>query len=114
MDVLLKVENLKKFFPVRKHPFAKPQYVKAVNGVSFEIKRGEILAVVGESGSGKSTLGRVVLRLLDPDGGRIVFDGVDITNLPHKELRKYRRRMQIVQQDPYNSLHPRKLVKDII
>ncbi len=114
MDALLKVEKLKKFFPVRKHPFAKPQYVKAVNGVSFEIKKGEIMAVVGESGSGKSTLGRVVLRLLDPDGGKIFFDGTDITDIPHKELRKFRKRMQIVQQDPYNSLHPRKLVKDII
>ena len=111
---LLKVENLKKFFPVRKSPFSKPQYVKAVNDVSFEIEKGEILAVVGESGSGKSTLGRVVLRLLEPDSGKIIFDGIDITKLKKKELRPLRKRMQIVQQDPYNSLHPRKLVKDII
>ena len=111
---LIEAKNLKKFFPVRKTPFSRPQYVKAVNDVSFEIERGEILAVVGESGSGKSTLGRVVLRLLEPDSGKIIFDGVEITKLKGKELRPLRKRMQIVQQDPYNSLHPRKLVKDII
>lgn len=114
MAVLLKVEGLKKYFEIRKSIFSKPIYVKAVNDVSFEIERGSIFAVVGESGSGKSTLGRTVIKLIEPTSGRIIYDGRDITHLDKKDFLDYRRRMQIVQQDPYNSLHPRKLVKDII
>jgi len=111
---LIEVKNLKKYFPIRKTPFSKPIYVKAVNDVTLDIPKGSIFAVVGESGSGKTTLGRTILKLLDPTSGRILFSGQDITDLKPKEMRAIRRKMQIVPQDPYNSLHPRKLVKDIV
>ena len=111
---LIEVKNLKKYFPIRKTPFSKPIYVKAVNDVTLNIPKGSIFAVVGESGSGKTTLGRTILKLLDPTSGKIFFSGQDITDLKPKEMRAIRRKMQIVPQDPYNSLHPRKLVKDIV
>ncbi len=111
---LIEVKNLKKYFPIRKTPFSKPIFVKAVNDVTLDIPKGSIFAVVGESGSGKTTLGRTILKLLDPTSGRILFSGQDITDLKPKEMRAIRRKMQIVPQDPYNSLHPRKLVKDIV
>ena len=111
---LIEVKNLKKYFPIRKTPFSKPIYVKAVNDVTLDIPKESIFAVVGESGSGKTTLGRTILKLLDPTSGRILFSGQDITDLKPKEMRAIRRKMQIVPQDPYNSLHPRKLVKDIV
>ncbi|MEN3007480.1 oligopeptide/dipeptide ABC transporter ATP-binding protein [Pseudothermotoga sp.] len=114
MATLIRIENLKKYFEVRKSLLSKPIYVRAVDDVSFEIEKGSIFAVVGESGSGKSTLGRTVIKLIEPTSGRILYDGCDITKLSKKDFLEYRRRMQIVQQDPYNSLHPRKLVKDII
>jgi len=114
VEVLVDVKNLKKYFEIRKSLFARPVYVKAVDDVSFQIQRGSIFAVVGESGSGKSTLGRTILKLIEPTSGKLVYDGKDITNLSGKEMLQYRRQMQIVQQDPYNSLHPRKLVKDIV
>jgi len=111
---LIEVKNLKKYFPIRKTPFSKPIYVKAVNDVTLNIPKGSIFAVVGESGSGKTTLGRTILKLLDPTSGKILFSGQDITDLKPKEMRNIRKKMQIVPQDPYNSLHPRKLVKDIV
>jgi len=111
---LIEVKNLKKYFPIRKTPFSKPIYVKAVNDVTLDIPKESIFAVVGESGSGKTTLGRTILKLLDPTSGKILFSGQDITDLKPKEMRNIRRKMQIVPQDPYNSLHPRKLVKDIV
>jgi len=111
---LIEVKNLKKYFPIRKTPFSKPIYVKAVNDVTLDIPKESIFAVVGESGSGKTTLGRTILKLLDPTSGKILFSGQDITDLKPKEMRAIRRKMQIVPQDPYNSLHPRKLVKDIV
>ncbi len=118
-EPLLKVENLKKYFPVRRSIMESlrkvpPRYVKAVDGISFEISRGEVLALIGESGCGKTTAGRTVLRLIEPTDGRIIFDGTDITGLTQEELRPFRRRMQIIFQDPYSSLSPRMKIGDAI
>jgi peptide/nickel transport system ATP-binding protein len=109
---LLKVEGLVKNFPVKKSLFDKTMRgkdlaVHAVDDVSFEIRRGEVLALAGESGSGKSTTGRLVLRLLEPTAGQVEFGGQDITALGHEELRGQRRRMQVIFQDPMSSLSPR-------
>src|SRR5262245_10585835 len=98
---LLQVEKLTKLFPVKQGLFGKPQFVHAVEGVSFYVRRGETLGLVGESGCGKSTLGRALIRLTEPTLGRILFDGQDLTKMPEPELRAVRRRMQIVFQDPY-------------
>ncbi len=108
---ILSVENLKKYFPLKKGVFSGPSaYVRAVDGIDFKVKRGETFALVGESGSGKTTTGRLILRLMEPSEGKINFDGVDILSLNQKELRKLRRRMQIIFQDPYSSLNPRMTV----
>ena len=114
MEALVRIENLKKYFEIKKSMLSKPLQVKAINGISLQIPNGAIFAVVGESGSGKSTLGRVILKLIDPTSGKVFFDGQDITSLKSKDMIKYRKQMQIVQQDPYNSLHPRKLIKEIV
>ncbi|MGN0144056.1 MAG: ABC transporter ATP-binding protein [Clostridium sp.] len=114
-EVILKVEHLKKYFPIKGGFFSKTVgSVKAVDDVSFEIKRGETLGVVGESGCGKSTTGRTILQLLKPTGGKVYFKGQDITNLSKKELRKLRTKMQLIFQDPYASLNPRLTVGQII
>ena len=107
---LLRVEGLKKHYPARGRRGlfgTRGRAVKAVDGVSFTVAPGEVLAVVGESGCGKSTLGRLVLRLLDPTAGSISFDGADVTRLGREELRRLRPLMQIVFQDPFGSLNPR-------
>jgi oligopeptide/dipeptide ABC transporter ATP-binding protein len=118
MTDLLVADNIDKQFDIRKglvERLLKPaKRVHAVNNVSFTVERGETLGLIGESGCGKSTLARVLLRLQEPTGGRILFDGNDITKLPAKELIAYRRRMQIVFQDPYASLNPRKTVEQIV
>jgi len=115
MSDLVRTEDLKKYFPVTKGLFSKVVgYVKAVDRVTLSIKKGETFGLVGESGSGKTTFGRTILRLIEPTSGRIYFENTDITNLKGKALRSIRRKMQIVFQDPYASLHPRKKVKDIV
>jgi oligopeptide transport system ATP-binding protein len=110
---LLEVEGLVKRFARRGFGLRRKP-VHALNGVSLAVARGETLGVVGESGSGKSTLGRAVLRLVDADEGRVRFDGADLFSLPPSELRKLRRRMQMVFQDPYGSLNPRMKVGDAV
>jgi oligopeptide transport system ATP-binding protein len=111
---LVQVERLTKLYPIRRGPFAKPSFVHAVEGASFNIRRGETLGLVGESGCGKSTLGRCILRLTEPTAGRVAFDGQDITKMPDNDLRPLRRRMQIVFQDPYSSLNPHMTVREIV
>jgi len=104
----LEVESLKKYFPVRRGLLKRTRAeIRAVDGVSFDIKEGETLCLVGESGSGKSTVGRLVLRLIEPTAGSVRLDGHDITHLGREEMRPWRKRMQIVFQDPYASLNPR-------
>jgi len=103
-ETLLKVENLCKWFEVRKSLFSKPLYLKAVDNVSFELSKGEAVSLVGESGSGKTTLGKTILRLLEPTKGRILFEGKDVTHLKDKELMWYRRETSLVQQDPYGAM----------
>ena len=116
VDEILRVEDLKVHFPVTKGFLLQKQVgsIKAVDGVSFSLKRGETLGLVGESGCGKSTTGLAILRMLDPTAGRIVFEGEDITHHDRSRMRPIRRRMQMVYQDPYGSLNPRMKVQDII
>jgi oligopeptide/dipeptide ABC transporter ATP-binding protein len=112
---LLDVRGLRKRFPVRGRLFSRGrQEVHAVEDVSFTVERGQVVGLVGESGSGKTTTGRAVLRLIEPTSGEIHFDGVELTRLPRHQLRPYRRRMQIIFQDPFASLNPRMRVGDIV
>jgi ABC-type oligopeptide transport system ATPase subunit len=113
---LLEVKNLQKYFPIRSGILFERtvDYVRAVDDVSFEVGEGETLGLVGESGSGKSTTGYCVLQLLKPTGGSICFQGQELTTLGREELRRMRREMQIVFQDPYSSLDPRMTVGDIV
>jgi oligopeptide transport system ATP-binding protein len=113
---LLEVRNLTKVFPLGESIFgggARGE-VRAVDDVSLDIQSGETLGLVGESGSGKSTLGRLVLRLIEPTGGEVIFDGHDLGRANHAEMRRLRRDMQIIFQDPYGSLDPRMRVEDVI
>ncbi|MEM1984586.1 MAG: ABC transporter ATP-binding protein [Candidatus Korarchaeum sp.] len=112
--MLLKVEKLRKWFPMKKGIFGKTVYVRAVENVNFELEKGEAVSLVGESGSGKTTLGKTVLRLYKPDDGRIIFDGRDITHLDGKDILWYRRETGIVHQDPYGSLPPHFTVYKIL
>lgn len=112
---LVSVRNLKKYFPVKKGLFGgNKEYVKAVDDLSFDIYKGETFGLVGESGCGKSTTGRSIVRLHDVTSGNVFFDGTDIASLPERELKQYRKRMQMIFQDPYASLNPTKNVFEII
>lgn len=115
MDNILEVRGLKKYFPIQGGILNRTvNYLKAVNGVDFFIQRGEVLGLVGESGCGKTTTGRTVLRLHEPTAGEIIFEGQDICKLNNEELRKRRRNMQFIFQDPFSSLNPRMTVGDIV
>jgi len=110
--MLLEVNDLRKYFPVQKSFFdrlltAKEEFVRAVDGVSFSLERGEILGLVGESGSGKTTTGRLCIGLIPPTSGKIVYDGVDLSAIKEEDMRRLRRRMQLVFQDPTAALNPR-------
>lgn len=112
---LLEVQNLKKYFPVKKGIFSRlVGEVRAVDGVSFTLERGETLGLVGESGCGKTTVGRSILRLIEPTSGEVSFNGRDLLRLTREELRKARASLQIIFQDPFSSLDPRMSVGDII
>ena len=112
---LLEVRELRKYFPVRRGLLATVTgHVKAVDGVSFEIRRGETLGLVGESGCGKTTAGRTILRLIEPTSGEVFFNGTSVFGLGDEELRKIRKQMQIIFQDPYGSLNPRMTVGGIV
>ena len=114
-EYLLEVRNLKKYFPIKSGILKKiTGYVRAVDDVSFFIKKGNILGLVGESGCGKSTLGKVILRLLEPTEGKVLFQGVEICDLAPPAMRQLRRSMQIIFQDPQASLNPRMTIHDII
>jgi peptide/nickel transport system ATP-binding protein len=112
---LVEVSDLRKHFPVGRELFGRPRaFVRAVDGVSLEIHAGETLGLVGESGCGKSTLGRLILRLIEPTGGDVRFDGRSLLHLRPRDLRAVRRAMQIIFQDPYGSLNPRMRVSSIV
>jgi oligopeptide/dipeptide ABC transporter ATP-binding protein len=113
--ILLEVNNLKEYFPIKAGLLKKTVgYVKAVDGVSVTMNEGETLGIVGESGCGKSTFGRMIMRVLDPTEGKIIFEGRDITNLRGNALRRIRRNFQMVFQDPYASLNPKMRVNEIV
>lgn len=114
-ESLIRIENIVKQFPIHGGVFSKQiGAVKAVQGVSFELKKGETLGLVGESGCGKSTLGRCIIRLIEPSSGRLFFKNKDITNIGGEELRELRKKMQIIFQDPYSSLNPRLTIGEAI
>ena len=113
-DTLLRVEDLKIYYPVAGSRFGKKEFVKAVDGVTFEVKKGEVFGIVGESGCGKSTLGRGVCKLENLTSGHVYLDGEDITEYNDRRMRSIRKKVQMVFQDPYASLNPRMSVFDII
>jgi oligopeptide transport system ATP-binding protein len=112
---LLEIQNLKKYFPISRGFLDRTRHtLKAVDDLSFSIAPGETLGLVGESGCGKTTVGRTIIRLYEPTGGKIIIDGEDISTLPEPRLLPYRRKMQMIFQDPYSSLNPRMTVTEII
>ena len=111
---VIEARELKKHFPVRRGLFRRAGRVRAVDGVSFHVRRGETLGLVGESGCGKSTTGRTALKLLEPTAGRILLRGVDVTDLDARAMMSFRRRMQMIWQDPYASLNPRMTAGEIV
>ena len=114
-EVILSAQELVKYYPIKKGVLRRTTgQVKAVDGVSFELHKGETLGIVGESGCGKSTLGRMLMRLEEPTAGTLTFDGVDVYSQRGAAMRRLRRDIQIVFQDPYTSLNPRKTVGDIV
>lgn len=113
-NVLIEVSGLETHFPLGGRWLDNRDWVRAVDGIDLTIKRGEILGIVGESGSGKTTLGRSILRLVEPTGGSVHFDGIDVLGLPGREMRQLRKRMQVIFQDPYKSLSPRMQIGQLI
>lgn len=114
-ETILEVKNLKKYFPIRAGVFQKTVgHVKAVDDISFTMKKGETLGLVGESGCGKSTVGRTIVRLYDRTEGDVIFKGLDVHKLPKKQLRSIRPEMQLVFQDPFSSLNPRLRIGDSV
>ena len=113
-EPVIRVEGLEKHFQIRTGSLGRKALIHAVNGVTLEIAKGETLGIVGESGCGKSTLGRTILKVWEPDAGRIWCDGTDITGLSRHQMRPWRRRMQMIFQDPYASLNPRFTVGELI
>ncbi len=117
-DVILRVDDLKKYFTPHQgflQSFGKVRkVVRAVDGVSFEIRRGEIFGLIGESGSGKTTTGKLVMKLIDPTSGRILFNGRDVTSIGQAETKEYRRQVQMIFQDPYASMNPRFKIRDVL
>ena len=114
-DILLEVKNLKKYFPIKAGVFRSiVGWVKAVDDVSFHIKKGETLGLVGESGCGKTTAGQTILRLIEPTAGHVFYNGVDLFKLSRGQMKRYRSKLQMIFQDPYGSLDPRMRIKNII
>ncbi len=115
---ILEVKNLKKWFAVRRSfkdvIKRKRNWVKAVDGISFKIKKGEIFGLIGESGCGKTTTGKLIMKLLDVTDGQIIFRGEDVTELPKEKIRKYKRDVQMIFQDPYASMNPRFRIRDVL
>ncbi len=115
VDSLVTVKNLRKYFPIKTGIIKRSTgSVKAVDNVSFQIKKGKVLGIVGESGCGKSTLGRTMLRLLDPTDGTVEYDGKNIYKMHKSEINHMRTKMQIIFQDPYSSLNPRLPIYEIV
>ncbi len=119
MDVLLEARNLRKYFPVKKSfrqllQKSGPDFVKAVDDVSFTLKMGKVLVLAGESGSGKTTVARLVMRATDPDSGSIIFEGKDVTHYAGSQLKEFRTAVHMIYQDPYASLNPRMKIMDIV
>ncbi|MCX8058938.1 MAG: ABC transporter ATP-binding protein [Spirochaetes bacterium] len=117
-NIILKVVNLKKWFPLQ-HGFQsiilkEKKFVKAVDGISFEVRKGETFAIIGESGSGKTTTGKLIMRLIEPTDGQIIFNGRNIAHIKGKELKEYRRMCQMIFQDPYASMNPRFRIKKVL
>ncbi len=113
-EIIYEIKDLKKYYEINLGLFKKPKIIKAVNGISFNVKKGEILSLVGESGCGKSTTAKLILKIEEPTGGEILFEGKDITKFKGHELEEYRKKVQIIFQYPYSSLNPRWKVGKII
>jgi ABC-type oligopeptide transport system ATPase subunit len=113
-DIVFQIKNLKKYYEISLGLFKKPKLIKAVDNISFDVKKGEILSIVGESGCGKSTTAKLILKIEEPSDGSINFYGKNIIKFNTKELKEYRQRVQIIFQDPYSSLNPRWKVGQII